>query len=86
MCACMCVCMCLYMCMCVCAYQCQVFPSALARVHMIDVGLSDPCFSNENLGYIRLFIKIDCNDSKLSTKMVSFHFHFSIAAFHVSFH
>eukprot|EP00731_Ephydatia_muelleri_P035092 Em0096g11a len=39
------------------------------QVHMIDVGLSDPCFSNENLGYIRLFIKIDCNDSKLSTKM-----------------
>eukprot|EP00731_Ephydatia_muelleri_P016626 Em0009g1050a len=36
------------------------------QVHMTDVGLSDPHCSNENLGYIRLFIKIDRNDRKLS--------------------
>eukprot|EP00731_Ephydatia_muelleri_P035090 Em0096g9a len=38
------------------------------QVHMRDVGLSDPSCPHENLGYIRLFIKIDCNDSKLTTK------------------
>ncbi|KAL5482015.1 hypothetical protein EMCRGX_G022294 [Ephydatia muelleri] len=36
------------------------------QVHTTDVGLSDPHCSNENLGYIRLFIKIDRNDRKLS--------------------
>ena len=39
---------------------------------MTDVGLSDPHCSNENLGYIRLFIKIDRNDRKLSISVVCF--------------
>ena len=43
---------------------------------MIDVGLSDPNCSDEDLGYIRLFIKIECNDQKPSTEEVSFRFLF----------
>ena len=75
-----------YMCVCVCVlcvYNCVMdfcmlwvlinyFLPLFVRVHMRDVGLSDPSCPHENLGYIRLFIKIDCNDSKLTTKTVSF--------------
>ena len=42
------------------------------------MGLSDPNCSDENLGYIRLFIKIDRNDQTLSIEVVSFHFSFGL--------
>ena len=65
-----------YVCVCaMCACVCYHVPSAVVaavRVHMTDVGLSDPHCSNENLGYIRLFIKIDRNDRKLSISVVCF--------------
>ena len=76
-----------YMCVCVCVccvciivlwiFVCiwvliNYFLPLFVRVHMRDVGLSDPSCPHENLGYIRLLIKIDCNDSKLTTKTVSF--------------